>query len=338
MSRNGSVPVRELLPMEFSGEQQLNGAEQAAPLDQQANPRQRESNRKRACVLLGSAILQLPIWGFAMTYGVFQEFYSDNWTLKGSRDLTGIVGTVHPSPHYSYLPSNTYTSQTSNGVMYLSMPLLFYLFTKRLSQHRQLFALLGTALTALSFILSSLSTTAWHLVLTQGVLAALGSALVYSPTTLSLGEWFNTHNRALAYGLTLSCKNIVGSTCPFLIRTLLDHHGFRVTLRVWAAIAIGTSIPGIWLIPTPPSTLSPQNADNRGHRERKIPWHFLKYKTFYIHTIGTLLQSSGYGLPQTYLSTYAREITSLSQTSSTLLLTLFNIPGTSIQFFLRVSE
>lgn len=239
-----------------------------------------------------------------MSYGVFQEYYSGSWNLQGSQDVTGIIGT------------------TSNGVMYLSMPFLFALFTRRWARKRQTAALCGAALTCISFLLSSFSTHVWHLVTTQGVMAALGCSLIYSPTTLSLGEWYSSGNRAMAYGITLSCKNIVGSACPFLLRVLLDHYGFRTTLRIWAAVAAGSSIFSIFLIPTQPSSTS-----SNALRTRKIPWQFLKHQTFYIYSIAIILQSSGYGIPQTYLNTYAHEVTLLSQTSATLLLTLFNIPG-----------
>ena len=251
-----------------------------------------------------------------MSYGVFQEYYSSNWTLQGSRGVTGIVGT------------------TFNGVMYLSMPFLFALFTRRWARRRRIAALCGTALICLSFLLSSFSTHVWHLVATQGVLAAFGCALVYSPLTLSLGEWFNTSNRTVAYGVALSCKNVVGSTCPFLFRALLDHYSFRIALRIWMTIAAVTSIFAICLVPTHPSSLS-----STTQRTRKIPWSFLSHRTFYIYSVATILQSSGYGIPQTYLNTYAHEVTLLSQTSATLLLTLFNIPGiASSSFFGYLSD
>lgn len=315
MVQNEGISLREPLPPDV-GEQEPHDTEQNAFNLDQADSRLWESNRKRACVLVGSAILQLPIWGFAMSYGVFQEYYSGNWTLQGSREVTGIIGT------------------TSNGVMYLSMPFLFALFTRRWARRRQTAALCGAALTCISFLLSSFSTHVWHLVATQGVMAALGCALIYSPTTLSLGEWFNTGNRAVAYGVVLSCKNIVGSACPFLLRALLDHYGFRIALRVWTAIAAGTGILAVFLIPTHPSSVS-----SSSHRTRKIPWQFLKHQTFYIYSVAIILQSSGYGIPQTYLNTYAHEVTLLSQTSATLLLTLFNIPGiVSSTFFGYLSD
>ena len=179
-----------------------------------------------------------------MNYGVFQEYYSSNWTLEGNESITGIIGT------------------TSNGVMYLSMPFLFTLFTKRWAHRRRITALCGAGLACLSFLLSSFSTNVWHLVATQGVFSALGCAFIYSPTTLWLGEWYSKGNRAVAYGLVLSSKNIVGTTCPFLLRALLDGFGLRTTLRIWMAITAGTSVLGILLIPSHPSTnsLTPQRA------------------------------------------------------------------------------
>jgi predicted MFS family arabinose efflux permease len=229
-----------------------------------------------------------------MSYGVFQEYYYANWTLDGARDITGIIGT------------------TTNGVMYLSMPFLFALFTKRWAAWRRTAAICGTVLTAVSFAISSFSTAGWHLVITQGVLAAFGCALVYSPTTLSLGEWYNNRNRAVAYGIVLSSKNIVGSVCPFPIRFLLDHYGFRTTLRVWMAITLATNILAIYMIPKYPITTS-----ESAPRSRKIPMQFLSHKTIYIYSIAIMLQSAGYGIPQTYLNTYAHEVTLLSQTTAT---------------------
>lgn len=245
-----------------------------------------------------------------MSYGVFQEYYSEQWILKGDHKLTGIVGT------------------TFNGVIYIAMPLLFSLYTKKWARWRQTAALSGTALACLGFITSSFSTEAWHLVITQGVVAAFGCALIYSPTTLSLGEWFTDHHRALAYAIVLACKNVVGSACPFLFHALLDRYGLRITLRAWTAIVAGTSILSILMIPTHPMSLKPSE-----QRPRKVPWTFLKHQTIYVYSVAIMLQSAGYGIPQSYINTYARQVSSLSQTYSTLLLTLFNIPGIAASCF-----
>ncbi|KAL4773290.1 major facilitator superfamily domain-containing protein [Aspergillus nidulans var. acristatus] len=270
----------------------------------ETDPRHTDSQRTKLSVLIGSGILQLPIWGFSMSYGVFQEYYTNNWTFEGDRSITGVIGT------------------TANGVMYLSMPLLFALFTRRWAHRRQLAALCGTAIACLSFLLSAYSRSIGHLLATQGITSALGCALIYSPTTLSLGEWYSTSNRAIAYGIVLSCKNIVGTTCPFMIRALIDAYGYRRTLQAWTGIVAGTSILAVSLIPEHPSTASIHRT-----RGRKIPWTFLKHRSIYFYSSAIIFQSSGYGIPQTYLSSYAKDIALLSQTSGTLLLAVFNTPG-----------
>ncbi|PVH94709.1 MFS general substrate transporter [Periconia macrospinosa] len=289
-----------------SGQQERSMSSNA---DNGQTERQRDAYKKRVLALVGAALSQFPIWGFAMSYGVFQEYYFQHWSMKGGREITGIIGT------------------TSNGVMYLSMPFLFALFTRRWARHRRTAAALGAILACASFVLSSLSKHVWHLVATQGVLAALGCALVFSPTTLSLGEWFNTDNRicnrAVAYGIVLSSKNIVGSTCPFIFRGLLDRTSLRTTMLVWAAITLGTSMLSICMIVTPQTSLVAAETA----RGRNIPWHFLRHKAFWIYSTATLLQSAGYGIPQTYLTEYARNVSALSPTFSTLLITLINIPG-----------
>jgi hypothetical protein len=102
-----------------------------------------------------------------MSYGVLQEYYFHHWTLKGGRELAGIIGTK------------------SNGAMYLSMPFLFALFTKRWARFRRLAAVCGALLAFASFVLFSYSKQVWHLVITQGVLVALDarslSVLLLSP-------------------------------------------------------------------------------------------------------------------------------------------------------------
>ncbi|PSK33477.1 hypothetical protein B9Z65_7364 [Elsinoe australis] len=244
--------------------------------------------------------------GFAMTYGIFQEYYQSSWTFHGSKNVAGVIGT------------------TSNGVMYLSMPFLFAALSQRWARFRRTAAIAGVVVACLSFLLSSFGTQVWQLVATQGVFSALGCALIYSPTTLSLSENYSTTNRAFALGIVLSSKNIVGTTCPFLLHYLLSHLGITITLRIWTGVTLLTSLPVLFMpMHAPHLDLA---SISHGYRPRKIPWSFLRHPAIYIHATATLIQSSGYGIPQTYLPTYAQTI-ALSASSATLLLTLLNAPG-----------
>lgn len=254
-----------------------------------------------------------------MSYGVFQEYYKAKWSnleIKGDQASTGVIGT------------------TTNGVMYLSMPILFALFTRSYARHRRTAAIIGAAIACLSFALSCLSRSVYHLIVTQGVFTAFGATLMFSPSTLTLSEWYSNSNRALALGITLSCKNITGSTCPFLFQALLNRYTLKTTILIWTAILGGTSLFAIFLIPDQP----PVNIST-SVRERRIPWQFLRHQTFWIFSFAVVLQSAGYGIPQSYLPEYASESIHLSQTSATLLLTLFNIPGiASSTFFGYLSD
>lgn len=236
-----------------------------------------------------------------MTFGIFQTAYSHENLLHGVKSSTGVIGT------------------TMNGVIYLSMPFLFTTLDRGpWTPWRREVAYTGIVLSSVAFLISSFSTQIWHLIITQGVLAALGSAMLYSPTTLCLDESFNS-GKAMAYGATLSSKNVVGAAGPLLASALLRRLGFRWTLRIWAAIVLVTGVSGMAIMPTVPSSAR--------RNPRRTPWHFLGHKTFYIYSIANLIFSIGYAVPSTYLSSYARDVLGLSTFSSALMITLFNAPG-----------
>ena len=238
-----------------------------------------------------------------MTFGIFQEAYYREMPFGGSKSATGVVGT------------------TLNGVMYLSMPILSTILDSgRWSTWRRVVAIAGILLSSASFLISSWSTEVWHLIVTQGVVAGLGGAMLFSPTTLFVDEWFKHGNRATAYSVQLSSKNVVGTGCPFMMYGLLESVGFRWTLRIWSAVVIVTGTVGILIIPKSATT-----AIRR--RPRSVPLHFLKHRTFYVYSIGNAIFSSGYGLPQTYLSQYARNELHLETIVSSLMIAIFNIPG-----------
>jgi MFS family permease len=242
----------------------------------------------------------------AMTFGVFQDAYTQQQVIHGPRSATGVIGT------------------TMNGVMYLSMPFLSALLERspRWSAWKRRVAVAGTLISAAAFFVSSWSTEVWHLIVLQGLLAALGNAMLYVPTTLWLDEWFREGNSATAYGVQFSIKNIIGTAGPFLMQSLLQNLGFRNALRVWAGIVLAVGLGGILITPQPQQRPSTHN-----RRPQMMPWSFLKHRTFYIYAIANAAFSSGYGLPQTYLPAYASQLLRLSASESTAMIAMFNAPG-----------
>ncbi|WPH00673.1 MFS-type transporter pynF [Acrodontium crateriforme] len=258
------------------------------------------ARKVKTFVLLGTATLQLPIWGVAQTFGILQEAYSHFDFLDGPRDSTAVVGT------------------TMNGVIYLSIPMLFTILDRgRWSSYRRPVAMAGGVLTSTSFVISSFSARFWHLVLLQGIFGALGSSMMYSSSTLYLDDWFSS-GRATAYGAVLSSKSIVGTAFPVLLSLLIQKIGVRWTLRVWAVIVLVTGSAGTFIVP------------HKATLKRKIrhtPWSFLRHATIYRYMIANMVFSCAYAMPQTYVSQYANDALHLSTISSSLIITAFNAPS-----------
>ena len=121
--------------------------------------------------------------------------------------------------------------------MYLMSPFTFFLLT-RWPHLRRYVGPLGVVLTFAGFLASSFCTSVWQLVLTQGVLSALGSGLLFTPTTLYLDEWWVTR-KGLAYGIMWAGKSATGVGLPFVANASLGRFGPGVTLRAWSVVTVG---------------------------------------------------------------------------------------------------
>ena len=122
------------------------------------------------------------------------------------------------------------------GILYLSSPITFAVLTRwpRLSRW---FGPIGLTTIACGLLMSSFATTVKHLVATQGVICALGSGLLYAPTTLYLDDWF-VRRKGLAYGIMSAGKSVAGVALPFAMSESLERFGLRVTLRAWTAVVV----------------------------------------------------------------------------------------------------
>ncbi|UQC88734.1 uncharacterized protein CLUP02_14259 [Colletotrichum lupini] len=261
--------------------------------------------RKEAwLVLLGCSLIQFPVWGYSLAFGVFQEYYGSHPDkLEGDTSNIAVIGT------------------TLTGIMYLISPFTFTILS-RWPRLRRWFGPLGLLLTATGFLLSSFATTVWQLIATQGVICALGCGLLFTPTTLYLDEWF-VKRKGLAYGVMWAGKSAAGVGLPFAMETCLQKFGPVVTLRAWSVATVLISAPLLYF-------LKPRIPVSQSSAVRRINLNFIQLPFFWMLQIGNVLQSLGYFLPYTYLSTYAVQQLHVSTTVATTLLVLINvtsIPG-----------
>ncbi|KAI8330690.1 major facilitator superfamily domain-containing protein, partial [Chlamydoabsidia padenii] len=98
--------------------------------------------------------------------------------------------------------------------------------------------MVGAILAPLGLILASISSQLWQLYLTQGVLFGLGCGFVYAPALALPSLWFK-RNRALATALGSSGSGIGALIISPLTEKLIDTLGYRMALRIEAAIGFG---------------------------------------------------------------------------------------------------
>lgn len=120
--------------------------------------------------------------------------------------------------------------------MYLISPVTFTVLT-RWPRLRRWFGPLGLLLTVVGFLMSSFAINVWQLIATQGVICALGCALLFTPTTLYLDEWF-VKRKGLAYGVMWAGKSAAGVGVPFAMEACLQKFGPSVTFQAWTVTTV----------------------------------------------------------------------------------------------------
>ncbi|KAI0837673.1 MFS general substrate transporter [Hypoxylon sp. FL0890] len=275
------------------------------------------SSKAAYLVLAGCVLIQAPIWGYSLAFGIFQEYY----TTHGAAVLSGgsSPGTI----------ASIGTSQT--GVLYLMMPVTFTLLTKY-PRLRRWFGPLGLLLTTGCLTASSFASTAGQLIATQGVLHAIGCGLLFTRSSLCMDEWFS-ERKGLAYGAMWSGKSGVGAGMPFLTSALLNKYGASGTLRIYAVASTFLVIPPLFLMRERPTTSGRSSTTTRSEeeeaRERHVSFAFARHPTFWILQCGNILQSLGYLMPSTYMASYANALGFPSITGPIFLalISLASVPG-----------
>ena len=93
--------------------------------------------------------------------------------------------------------------------MYLGSPFSFS-FLQRFPLQRRRCAVAGLMIMIVSLVASSFATRVAHLILTQGILYAIGGSMLYTPTIVFLDEWF-VARKGFAYGVMWAGTGIPSS-------------------------------------------------------------------------------------------------------------------------------
>ncbi len=199
--------------------------------------------------------------------------------------------------------------------MYLGAPFTFAAL-QQWPKSRTYCSGVGLATIVLALIISSFSRRVWHLILTQGILYAIGGTMLYTPAILFLDEWF-IQRKGFAYGVMWAGTGVGGISIPFVMNWGLGKYGSATMLRAWAVALIILSAPLLHYVkPRIPLSLTP-------HRRRRFDFAFLRTSTFWVLQAGNILEGLGFFIPNIYLPTYARTL-GLSSVAGTVTIALYN--------------
>ncbi|KAI5458287.1 major facilitator superfamily domain-containing protein [Mariannaea sp. PMI_226] len=229
--------------------------------------------------LAAGFIVEAFVWGFPFAFGVFQDYYQTHEPFMGSPGIS-VIGTC------------------ALGIMYLDFPIVVGL--QRLYPGALIWGpTVGLLTMCLALTISSFSQTTTHLVITQGVLYAIGGSICYCPCMLYIEEWF-VQRKTMAYGIMWSGTGTGGFIIPFVLQYLLETYGFRTTLRIWAVALFVLALPFIYFI----KPRVPRTAAVRSYPYQQLG--FLFDRSFILYQIASIVESLGYFLPSIHLPSYAR--------------------------------
>lgn len=177
--------------------------------------------------LLGCCLLEALIWGFAISFGVFQRYYSSHPLFRDS-SYVATVGTL------------------ATGLSFLGVPFAS-LVAMRWPALRWRMGVVGWGVCVGALAAASLATGVGGLLWFQGLAFGVGWVVCFMPSLLILNEWW-VERRRFAYGFLFASSGISGIFIPVIMDAILERWGFRVALRSYCAMIVCLSGPGLFLI------------------------------------------------------------------------------------------
>ena len=265
------------------------------------------------------------LWGFASTFGVFQSYYSLHVPFNNSRN-TAVIGTCAVVSKATF-PLSTFLNVVSiiiltvwlpncKGIMYLGAP-IFFTMCKYYPEYQRIGCITGLLGVCLALGFASLAKNVTQLIISQGVLYGMSGCIAYSPCIILVDDWFTDKRKGFAYGVMWAGSGVGGAVLPIVTEQLLEHFGFRMTLRIFASSLLLLIAPLVYF-------LKRRVAISESPRPPPLNLAFLMTPAFALFEICNIIEALGYFLPSIYLPSYARSI-GASSGLDVLTVILFNV-------------
>ncbi|CAI6336094.1 unnamed protein product [Periconia digitata] len=256
--------------------------------------------------VVGGFLIYINIWGFTLSFGAFQAYYSGNILSNMTASSISWIGTIQ--------------AWLLIVVGVLSGPLFDRGYFRSM-------LCIGNFLVVFGIMMLSLSTKYWQIFLSQGICMGIGAGLLYIPSLALVGIWFDK-KRSIAMGLVMSGIAIGGIMYILMLNRLVPMLGFPWAIRCIGFIALGAALLSF------PALLSGSKVLTRPRKARKLfDKTALKDPLTLLFTLSSFLNFIGYNIPYFYIPTYAREALGTSQ--SLALYTL--VMAVAASFFGRIT-
>jgi len=261
-------------------------------------------------------IIETTVWGFATSFGVLFRFYQNDPRSP-----------IKPYPNAKLIL--TLVGTISTGVMAAAVPFFSFWISKKPGIRRRLM-FFGLLTCILSVFLSAYSTSAVHVLLSQGIAYGIGGCALYFSALSYLPEWFQ-RKKGFANGVVFTGSGMGGLAFPFVLDALLGRYGAQLALQIVTILfAVPTALAVFFIRPR--VLQSKQHDDSLGRSvsdsDKPVPptWRDL-FRNFYrcltgifwIYIFLNTIQSTVFYLPGLYLPTYVDCLGRGSETGSALL-------------------
>lgn len=299
MAQARGVELSELSEHQQSNEDRTHDIEQS-PTNETTSLPPLDGGVAAWRLLIAAFIFEALLWGFPLSFGVFQDYYSSIPEFRDNPYIS-IVGT------------------TASGISYLGAPLIMPLTRSKYSKHM---IYVGWPLCIGALVAGSFANSLGTLIITQGVMYGFGFLIFYYPIIEFVSQYW-VRRRGMAYGLLCSSSGVSGAVMPLMLQALLKRYGYQTTLRIIAIALTVTTGPLIVFIK--PRSRHQQSGTGR------TDWSFLKKRLFWTYSVSNLLMGLGYFFPPLYLPSYATSL-GLSTTLAGLLLAIMSVSQVAGQF------
>jgi MFS family permease len=234
------------------------------------------------------------------SFGVYQALYEEmsklpNTPFTGaSSALIGLIGTL--------------------AISLMSMTGPFVMAWIKLYPPRIVVIIAGLVF-GVGNVLASFSHTLWQFSLTQGFLVGVGVSMSYIPATTIAPTWFNKR-RGLAMGIVISGSAVGGMIWPPILRAMIEHIGFRNTLRVTGVICCTLITLAALVLKWEPTFNEQVLRERQALRQHAggfltsslINWRVIRTRKFFAQAMGCMIQSAGYSTPLIFFAAYAQSL------------------------------